>query len=72
MTNICCGPTVRTDGKTYLCSGCRKDITNAFRKAGLAGEVIHWRHDEKQVIVNGRVTHIGYKEKSGWVVEILQ
>lgn len=71
MTQVCCGTTVRISGNEYRCNGCDAEVTSAFRKAGLAGEVIHWLLDDKQVIVRGRVTHISYMSKEGRIVEAL-
>lgn len=49
MTNLCCGPTFRLDGRTYICQKCSKDLTDQFRSAGLAGEVIRWIGESKTV-----------------------
>lgn len=49
MTNICCGPTFRPDGSTYLCQTCRKDVTEQYRSEGYAGQVIRWIGEEKTV-----------------------
>lgn len=41
MTQVCCGTIVRLSGNEYRCR-CGNDVTDAFRSAGLAGEVIRW------------------------------
>ena len=47
---ICCGgPITRVSGNEYRCQ-CGRDVTDAFRSSGLAGEVILWIGKDAVVI----------------------